>query len=323
MSERDAETRLEHELRALLHAREPGPAPYALRGRADRIPEEVGVAVRWRGRLARLAPLLAAAATVGVLVTVARGLLNPSSGPGPGATPGSSVAPTMSFDPHLVGPGVMATPAWDPGGLVVVAVILLALASMTAKGRWRALPVGVAGLLVAYALAASLLPVRIGNSGFGVGLATTMAEQAPASDQQVLFEHAAAGEPFSVGLFLYPDSPVPVTLEGIVVPFVDEQTPVGYPLWQAVWLDDAPNFGMTGPSRPFEPVMMDDGVVVWLVGRAGMCAMGPAFDPQHPASDIDYTILTEITLQVRVLGWPRTVAIPLPFRLAEPMTTCP
>jgi hypothetical protein len=60
MSERDTETRLEHELRALLHAREPGPAPYALRGRADRIPEEVGVAVRWRGRLARLAPLLAA-----------------------------------------------------------------------------------------------------------------------------------------------------------------------------------------------------------------------------------------------------------------------
>ena len=326
MSEHEThEARLERDLREVFRGREPGAAPHALRGRVDRIPDEVGLSVAGRAFLARAAPLLAAAAAVGVLVTVGNGLLAGLRGPGTGSGPGASVAPLVSFDPHLVGPGVTATPAWDPGGLVVVGVVLLVMAGLAAKGGWRVLPMAAAVILVAYALVASLLPVSIGDRGFGQGIATTMAPRSPASDESILFERAAAGEPFSVGLFLHADSAVPVTLDGIVVPFFNERTPVGYPLWQAVWLDSAPNFGMMGPGRPFEPVVMNDrtGAVIWLVGQAGMCAMGPAFDPQHPAADSAYSILTEITVQVRVLGWPRTVVVPLSFRLAEPMGVCP
>ncbi len=322
------EARLERELREVFGDRKPDSAPYGLRGRVGRIPDEVGLSVAGRAHLARVIPLLAAAAAVGVLVTIGNGLLAGLGGPRTVSGLGASVAPLVSFDPHLVGPGVAATPAGDPGWLVVVGLILLAVAGLTTKGWWRVLPVAGAGILAAYALVASLLPVSIGDRGFGQGIATTMAEESPASDEVIVFEHAAAGEPFSVHLFLYPDSPVPITLEGIVVPFFDEQTPVGYPLWQAVWLDEARNSGSggaDGPGRPFEPVVMDDGTgaVIWLVGRAGMCAMGPAFDPQHPAPGNDYAVLTEITFQVRVLGWPRTVTMPLPFRLAEPMGTCP
>jgi hypothetical protein len=269
MSERESDdARLERELRDVLGRREPGSVPYGLRGRVDRIPDEVPDTRR--ARLVRAVPLLAAAAAVGVLVTLGSGLLAgprvPPMMPGPGA----SVAPVVSFDPHLVGPGVAAVPAGDVGGLTVVAVVLLALAGLTASRRWRVLPVAAVGILVAYALVASLLPVGIGNRGFGVGLATTMAEQAPASDEQILYEHAAAGEPFSVGLWLRAESPMPVRLEGIVVPYFDEQPPVGYPLWQAVWLDGAPGPGAMGPGRPFEPVILDDrtGQAVWLVGRA-------------------------------------------------------
>jgi hypothetical protein len=101
MSERDDDFRLERELRELLRGRDPGPAPYGLRGRVDRVPEERP------GRdtaLARLVPFLGIAAVV-ALAALAIGAIR-TVGPTPG--PGGSTVPAASFDPYLVGPGTVA-----------------------------------------------------------------------------------------------------------------------------------------------------------------------------------------------------------------------
>ncbi len=62
---------------------------------------------------------------------------------------------------------------------------------------------------------------------------------------------------------------------------------------------------------------------ITLVGLAGVCAYGPGFVPPRRADDASFALLDTITVQVRTLGWPRTVELPLPFRLAEPMASSP
>ena len=69
---------------------------------------------------------------------------------------------------------------------------------------------------------------------------------------------------------------------------------------------------------PFESFRADGRFqAVHLVGRAGRCAMGPAFDPASPV-EVGFAIVDRITAQVSVLGWPRTIELPLSFELAEP-----
>jgi hypothetical protein len=325
MSEREQEARMERELRGVLGDRVPGPAPYGLRGRVNRIPDEVPV-VRGRPALARVAPLLAAAAAVAVLVLGAVPLLSTGPATGPGATPPGSPLPAVSFDPTRVGPGVSATAAGDPGAVIALGVLLLGLTALLAPGRWRVLPIGIATILVGYAVVASQVPVAVLQTGSGPGIAVTRAPERPASDESLVYEHAAAGEPFSVGVFVRIDAPLPVTIEGIVDPTFGEATRVGFPTWKAIWLDEQADGGMTGPATPFRAFELSppDVRAVWLVGRAGSCAYGPGFDASNPGDDLAYAIVDTVTVQVRALGWPRTVELQLPFRVAEPMaTTCP
>ena len=70
-SSRQDEARLERELGEILHGREPGPTPYGLRGRVERIADEVPAGRAPRG-LRRALRLLAAAAALAVLVAGAR-----------------------------------------------------------------------------------------------------------------------------------------------------------------------------------------------------------------------------------------------------------
>ena len=90
-------------------------------------------------------------------------------------------------------------------------------------------------------------------------------------------------------------------------------------LLTALWIDGEPNGGMTGPIRPFTPFDVPrNGQAIWLVGRAGACALGSAFDPSNPGTEIGFHGIDSLDVRLSVLGWPRTVHLQLPFRLVEP-----
>jgi hypothetical protein len=327
MSERDEEVRFEQELREVLRRRDPGPAPYGLRGRVDRIPDDVPVTSGLRGTLVRLAPTLAAVAVLAMLVVTISGTLGRSPGPTVGSGPESSAPPTVPFDPTLTGPGVLAEPDNGPAGFIAVAVILLGIGALLLPRRRRVIPIALAAALVVYAVVASLVPVTLGTNGYGQGLATKMVVSPPGFEEQVIYEVAAARQPFSVAALVHSDSVVPVTLDGIVEPELREPSWGGL-TWNAVWLDEDATpggGGIVGPARPFASSVLEPGdfATLWLVGRAGSCAYGPAFDTAAPPGNLGYTTTDTVRMQVRTLGWPRTIEVTLPFRLVEPSGTCP
>jgi hypothetical protein len=131
MSERDVDPRLERELRELLGSRDPGPAPYGLRGRVDRVPEEHPRRDTARARSVALAVAgLAAAAALVVAVAPLAGLRAPWTGPG--ASPSTGMLPDGTVVPY---PGM--TPDWgDPtialDPLTMLPTVLLALAAVLA-----------------------------------------------------------------------------------------------------------------------------------------------------------------------------------------------
>lgn len=322
MSEHEDDLRLERELRELLGARDPGPAPYGLRGRVDRVPAERPRRDTSRARsVALVVAGLAVAAALVVAVAPLAGFRTPWTGPGasvPAGTPG----PGVPFDPMLVGPGILAEPSADPLPLVVLAVLILGLVALLVQGRRRAIPIAMIAGLAAYAVAATQLPVSMADSGFGQGLSTRMAEPRPASHEEILWQLAGPREPFTVGVWVSIDAAVPVTLDGIIEPWTDADRGPAFPTWRAVWLDEqGDSGGMTGPGTPFHPVEYGPQQLwaLWLVGRAGACALGSQFDPAHPEAAPAFAEVEQVTAQVRVLGWPRTVVMALPFRLAEPL----
>jgi hypothetical protein len=161
---------------------------------------------------------------------------------------------------------------------------------------------------------------RAGEAGYGPRLNVARAETPPAFDQQVVYETAEAGEPFVIAILVSADSPAPVSLEGFVSPNRDDSRILGFPVWTAAWLDEerSGNGGMSERAVPFAPFRADRRFqAVHLVGRAGRCAMGPAFDPAAPVA-VGFASIDRITVQVSVLGWPRTIELRLPFELAEP-----
>jgi hypothetical protein len=266
---------------------------------------------------------VAVAAALVVAVAPLAGFRTPWAGPGASPT----AAPGTTFEPYLAGPGILAGPSDDPGFLVLIGVLLLSTAALIVRGRRKVLPIAAVIGLVGYALVAAFAPVTLNDSGFGTDLATTMAEEAPASGETIVWEEAAPGEPSVVGLWLGFDAALPVTFDGVIEPASEEDRLPFYPTWHALWLDEQLGDGgsITKPAKPFTPVELRSPYVpIWLVGRAGMCAVGPAFDPADPDPATAYAILDRITVQVRVLGWPRTIEYPLPFRLSEPMPDpCP
>jgi hypothetical protein len=124
-----------------------------------------------------------------------------------------------------------------------------------------------------------------------------------------------------VAVILWAESAVPVTIEGFVEPTRDQEARSS-PVWQAAWLDaEVGTGGNTGPATPLSPFVMSPlSQVVHLVGSAGGCAFGPAFDTTDPPAEVGYMVKDRITVQIRTLGWPRTVELLLPFRLSEPVT---
>jgi hypothetical protein len=322
MSEPMTDERLERGLRDLLRDRDPGAAPYGLTGRVDRIPDEVAPGSGWRAT--RVVPWLAGAAAVVALV-VAGSRLGSLPVVGTGADPSVAPGPTGPYDPTRVGPGILVAPLPDPALPVAIGILLLVVAAVWLTGWRRLVPLLPAVLLAVWAIVASQVPVNLFASGYGVGLHTTMAEQPPGFEQEVVYETAPSLEPFDLALFLNGTAAVPLTIEGFVDANRDQEVR-GFPVWQAAWFDGAGEAGgIVGPDQPFGPfVMPRTGQVIHLVGSAGRCAYGPTFDPATATSEeVAFAVKSTITVQVTTLGWPRTIEIPMGFDLAEPYAALP
>ena len=213
----------------------------------------------------------------------------------------------------------------SPALLVVPACVVFGTLAVVVRGRRRGLPAGLAACCVAYAIVATQVPVSLGEIGYAPGLNIVPATAPPGSGETLWYELAPAGGQFSVGLTLIADGPFPVRVEGIRDPAFGREPYYGI-VWMAVWIDREPNGGMMGPGRPFAPFELQHSAQsIWLVGRAGACALGPAFDPAGPGAGLGgFGGLGDLEVRVSVLGWPRTIHLEYPFRLVEPdPDTCP
>ena len=328
MSERPTDPRLDDELREVVRGRDPGPAPFELRQWLLDIPERLEGSQPSRPRRPRAAVLgLAAAILLAVIGFTTIRYIGPGLGPGASASgaatssPSAIESPVGVFDPTLEGPGISATDDLSPAIIVLPACAVLGLVAITGRGRRRILPAALAALLALWAVVGTFMPVTVGVHGWGPGLNVVPAPDVPGSAESLFYEIAPASGRFSMGLYLSTDGPLPLRIEGIESPSFDHRDHFLGMLWTAVWIDREPNGGMTGPIRPFQPFDMPrSGQSVWLVGRAGGCALGSAFDPSNPTVG-GFQGIGDLEVRVNVLGWPRTVHLALPFRLVEPEPT--
>lgn len=330
MSVRDDE-RLERDLRAMLEGRDPGPAPASLRDRVDRIPDlKLG---RDRPRilsaLGSLAGLAAAAAVLLVVVGHPRGIVAPAGGATPTLPP--------AFDPAIVGPGLVGAGVTTENvvGLMLIAGGALIGSAMRIGGR-RGFAMIVAVVLVGYGVAQTLT-VDIGPGSFSnTGELGTMTVSPPggSSARDVVYITAAAGKPFVVGVSLSNDGSLPVRLLGLRA--LDRQdgagdgsvTAVAGPGVTAAWRDAAPEGTLLSPASavPLDPIDLEPGaeIVVWLVGRAGPCAFGPAYSPSL-GNSVGYAGLPELRVEYSVFGMPRATSLEWPYDVVEPFQqgACP
>ncbi len=304
--------RLERELREVLQRRHPGPAPFSLRERVLDVPAARQAAPEAHRLLVPALGLAAALALVAIGVQVAG--LRATDGT-VGASPSPAQAAVSSFDPDLVGPGIVTSSGSTLVPLLVVLVTITFLVLIVALRGWRRLvPAAGAVACVAFGLYASQVPIDVGTYGYGPGLNTVEAVMPRGTDAVVFYETAPPGRPFSFPLFLTINAPVPVRIEGLYQPATVSTAPRP----AALWIDAEPNGGNLGPGRPFAPVEVTGWIhALWVVGRAGACAVGQPIDPANPPTDLGYTWIDSVTLQTSVFGWPRTIEVPLPFRLVE------
>jgi hypothetical protein len=335
VTERSNDPTLDHELRDALRRRDPGAAPSALRRWVLDVTEEAERAQPPQPRRAFVAALSVAAVillAVIVLVTIRH-----IGGPvGTGSTvsevsrpsPSAVEAPLEAFDPTLEGAGISATQDLSPALIVFPTCAILVVLALTVRGRRRLVPAALATVLGGWAAIAALVPAPIGAFAYGPGLNVEVAPQAPGSEEELLYEIAPANGRFSAGIGILADGPLPIRIEGIVSPPFDgvhyRDHYIGM-LLTAMWIDREVNGGMSGPDRPFAAFdLPPNGQAIWLVGRAGVCALGSAFDPLHPEGVGGFASIDSIDLRVSVLGWPRTIHLALPFRLVEPNPqSCP
>ena len=245
--------------------------------------------------------------------------------PSQGASPSVAASPVGAFDPTLEGPGISAPDDASPAIFVLLACAVLVALVLTTRGWRRILPAALAAALAGWAVVGMLTPITVLVIGYAPGLNLVRAPEVPGSQEVLFYELAPASGRFSVGLMLLPGGPLPIRIEGIVSPTFGYRDDFLGMLLTAVWIDGEPNGGMSGPIRPFAPFAMSrNGQSIWLVGRAGACAIGSTFDPSNPATVGGFGSMDSPDLRVSVIGWPRTVHLQLPFRVAEPdPPSCP
>jgi hypothetical protein len=306
--------RLERELARLLEERHPGPAPYALRSRIDRVQDPDRPSARGR---AALVALLSVAA---VLVIVAVGVQSLRlAGPRPG--PAASPMPTpLVYDPAIVGPGVLP---WDEPVDVRLAWLLLPplltlVLTAAMRARWRVVALAASLALSAGAAVVMRMPGPVGEaSATSIGEGVVRAE-APFGfeDEEVTYVTAKADEPFRFGFTIRNPTPFPMRVAGF-----EERDPysTASPRLQAVWLDTAPWPGIGGPGDPFEPIILapDETRMLWFVMDAGPCAWGPTFDPARDTQAVG-TGIVQLRVRSSVLFWQQSSSLEMPLEVWLP-----
>ncbi len=325
MSQLD-DTRLERTLRELLGAGDPGPASPQLRERVDGIPDTAPTRVRPRilSALGGLAGLAAAAAILlavlgrptGVRVPPAGGVLRPGA------------AQNATFDPRLIGPGMVGAGVpteWVVALLMLagVAVVAFGVRLGARRGFVPIVVVAIAGLGAVQTLTVDVGPGPV-TSSRALGM-TFVSPAAGSSAKDVGYITAAPGEPFTILVSISNDGSMPIRLLGLHDPATADLVMV--PRITAVWRDTAPNGGtqdmdMAVPLTPID-IAPHEFVVLYLVGRAGQCAFGPTYDPSL-ASTVGYGGLGDLQVVYSVYGMPRTMLLRWPYEILEPQPSpCP
>lgn len=322
---------LHRELRETLRRRDPGAAPSALHTWVLDVPDEAELSRPSQPRRL-LATVLGLAAVILLAIIGLTTLrhIGPATDPGAtvptesAASPAAVESPVAAFDPKLEGPGISATDDLSPAIIVLPTCALLVALAFTTRGRRRVLPAALAAALAGWASLGTLLPVAFDDYAYAPGLNTVHAAEVPGSAETLFYELAPSGGRFSVGLGILAGGPLPIRIEGVVSPAFEYRDHYIGMLLTAVWIDGEPNGGMTGPIRPFAPFEMSrNGQSIWLVGRAGACALGTDFDPTNPGNEMGFEGIEGVDVRISVLGWPRTVHLGFPFRLVEPTSqTC-
>lgn len=322
MSEREDDLRLERELRDLLRDRDPGPAPYGLQQRVGSVSDTAPQRDR-RHILATLGGLAGLAAVAAVLLAVIGrpdGLIAP--GVGAAATP----TPNPTFDPRIVGPGLVGagiTTEYVVGLMLIVGGALIGTAIRIRGSRGFALisAVILVGIGVAQTLTVDIGPGPI-TSSRGIGI-TFVAPPAGSRAKDVAYITAAPGAPFTVLVSISNEGSLPIRLLGIR----DSGTPglVVAPDITAVWRDTTPHGASAmEAAAPLAPIDLEPGgyVVLYVVGVAGPCSFGPTFDPAL-GSTVGYTGLRDLEIAYSVYGMPRTTSLSWPYDIVEPYSDGP
>ena len=302
MSEREDDLHLERELRELLRERDPGPAPYGLRGRLDRVPETTAPASSPARVAAGLigTAMVAAAAVIVVVALGNRATLDAT-------VVGASPAPGDVS--RGLGPGIVNYPDIAQAGQFVAFIGLgcLAVAAILALRHRRRASLVVLAVMFAIPIAAaalSLLPAAVADESDGAYVTDIVRAEMPPgyTGRQLVY---AAGQPYRTGFSIANAGPLPLRLNGF--------PSGGDAPWQRVdivddpinLLDDPLDDPSRAPSRPFEPLTLGPGqrVFIVLTGAPDSCGVILA-DPASPPPGTDFRP-ARIQVSYDVLGWPR------------------
>jgi hypothetical protein len=230
-----------------------------------------------------------------------------------------SAALGQSFQPSIDGPGIVEEPAGLGWPVLISAAVLTGIASARAAGRRRRLVFGaLAVALLAWGAAGRLQPEPVQGYMWGPHEGVREASAPPGTDAApVYYVVAEPGGLVRIVTTFANLGPLPMTIQGIVEPGRD-----WYPdlHWTAVGYDlDPLRIGFTEDARSFSAVRLEPGETaeIYLVGRAGRCAVGPSFR-EDTGEAFGYASTSTVRVSFSVLGLERTVDMALPLEIVQP-----
>lgn len=314
---------LDEAIRGLLAGRRPrGGAPAELHASIVLITASSHGGTVTRRVIPAIAWMLGLAAVAGALALVVVYGLS-ATGVVPGASPVPS-GPSPTFDPTITGPGIVGYPSdtlhtvpWLLGGVAAVTLSAIALGSRHIHRRLISASAAVAILVVSFMF--STQPGVSYANAYGGVVAIVMVEPPPGSDgRPVGYVSAKPGDPYAIVFNVTNDGAMPVRVLGLV-----QSPPDAAPramAWAALWMVSGVNGGVPGPeqSAQFEPFDLNPGdfVVLYLVGRAGPCAIGHPFDPD--TDQLTGTSRDRVQLAYSTFGLTAVSNVPLPMVVVEP-----
>lgn len=296
----------ERDLRAILAARDPGPAPASLAA-AVRARLAADRELRWYVAIGRVAGAAAVVATLAAVLILAIVVARPIA-VGPGASQGP--LPTAPYE-LKAGDGVVAgthDPVLQAIAVLLAFVGLLVLAARPVARRARiAAAIG--------CLAVAWLGLNVGTSdalGFVAGVNGVDPGIAGPDARPGVYAAVSGDSPFTVFVTVTNTSRLPLEIEGLTETRVPAGNVIPPRFVGLATLADWSSDVTTAPRIPFRPTTLAPGAEITLavLGMAGQCAVLP----RDPAID-GYTWIDHVGLVYEQLTiWHSTA-----FALPEPV----